>query len=125
VIHAFIIALYAGTYGLTIYQLVRFFGIDQTYLNANLWSTFLGYVEVGIMISMILGYLILFAGIGVFVEGWREPHSSHLTGKPVRHGPAGRRGYGIMSRNPFETIGNAGAITTSRLLPPAICAFPI
>jgi methanethiol S-methyltransferase len=26
------------------------------------------------MISMILGCLILFAGIGVFVEGWREPH---------------------------------------------------
>ncbi len=73
---AFIIALYAEMYGfpLTIYLLVRFFGIDKTNLNANLWSTLLGYGETGMMISMILGYFILFAGIGLFMEGWRELH---------------------------------------------------
>ncbi len=76
VVQAFIIALYAEMYGfpLTIYLLVRFFGIDKTNLNANLWSTLLGYGETGMMIAMILGYFILFAGIGLFMEGWRELH---------------------------------------------------
>jgi protein-S-isoprenylcysteine O-methyltransferase Ste14 len=76
VIQAFIIALYAEMYGfpLTIYVLVRFFGLDQVNLNANLWSTLLGFGELGMMISMILGYLLLFAGIGIFMEGWRELH---------------------------------------------------
>lgn len=75
-VQAFIIALYAEMYGfpLTIYLLVRYFGIDQTNLNANLWSTLIGFGETGMMISMILGYLILFAGIGIFIEGWRELH---------------------------------------------------
>jgi len=46
VIQAFIIALYAEMYGfpLTIYLLVR---LDRTYLNANLWSTLLGFGETG------------------------------------------------------------------------------
>lgn len=72
VIQAFIIALYAEMYGfpLTIYVLVRFFGIDQTYLNANLWSTLLGYGETGMMISMIAGYLILFTGIAIFLSSF-------------------------------------------------------
>jgi protein-S-isoprenylcysteine O-methyltransferase Ste14 len=76
VIQAFIIALYAEMYGfpLTIYLLVRFFGLDKTYLNANLWSTLLGYGETGMMISMILGYALLFAGFGIFMERWRELH---------------------------------------------------
>ena len=73
-VQAFIIALYAEMYGfpLTIYFLVRFFGLDRTHLNANLWSTLLGLGETGMMISMIAGYLILFAGIGIVIEGWRE-----------------------------------------------------
>ncbi len=76
VIQAFIIALYAEMYGfpLTIYLLVRFFGLDKTNLNANLWSTLLGYGEAGMMVSMILGYMLLFAGLGIFMEGWRELH---------------------------------------------------
>ncbi len=85
VIQAFIIALYAEMYGfpLTIYVLVRFFGLDKTYLNANLWSTLLGMGETGMMISMILGYALLFVGLGIFMEGWRELHRARQENRLV------------------------------------------
>jgi len=99
VVQAFIIALYAEMYGfpLTIYLLVRFFGLDRTYLNANLWSTLLGYGETGMMISMILGYLILFAGFGIFMEGWRELHRARQENRLVTD-----RLYGLV-RHPQYT----------------------
>lgn len=73
-VQAFIIALYAEMYGfpLTIYLLVRFLGLDRSQLSENLWSTLLGFGETGMMISMIVGYALAFAGIGMFIEGWRE-----------------------------------------------------
>lgn len=79
VVQAFIIALYAEMYGfpLTIYLLARFFGLDKHNLNANLWSSLLGVGEMGMMISMLLGYLLLFIGIGIFAQGWRELHRAH------------------------------------------------
>ncbi len=78
-VQAFIIALYAEMYGfpLTIYLLVRFFGLDRKYLGANLWSTLLGVGETGMDISMLLGYALLFLGIGLFAQGWRELYRAH------------------------------------------------
>lgn len=76
VVQAFIIALYAEMYGfpLTIYLLARFAGLDRYNLNANLWSSLVGVGETGMLVSMLLGYALLFVGIGVFMQGWRELH---------------------------------------------------
>jgi len=73
-VQAFIIALYAEMYGfpLTIYLMVRFFGVDSANLSASLWSTLLGVGELGMLISMVIGYALLFVGIGLFMQGWRE-----------------------------------------------------
>lgn len=87
-VQAFIIALYAEMYGfpLTIYLLVRFFGLDQANLNANLWSTLLGIGETGMMIAMILGYGLLFIGIGLFIQGWRELYRARQENRLVTDG---------------------------------------
>jgi len=66
--------------------LVRFFGLDQTNLNANLWSTLLGYGETGMMISMILGYILMFAGFGIFMQGWRQVHRARNENRLVTDG---------------------------------------
>jgi len=87
-VQAFIIALYAEMYGfpLTIYLLVRFFGLDRTYLNANLWSTLVGIGETGMMVSMIVGYLILILGFGIFIQGWRELYRAHQENRLAAEG---------------------------------------
>ena len=88
VVQAFIIALYAEMYGfpLTIYLLARFGGLDRTELNANLWSSLLGMGETGMMISMVLGYLLLFVGIGLFFQGWRQVYKAQQQGVLVTDG---------------------------------------
>jgi protein-S-isoprenylcysteine O-methyltransferase Ste14 len=84
-VQAFLIALYAEMYGfpLTIYLLVRVFGLDRSHLDANLWSTLLGLGETGMMISMIAGYGILIVGIGMLMEGWRELYRARLENRLV------------------------------------------
>lgn len=87
-VQAFIIALYAEMYGfpLTIYLLVRFFGLDSANLNASLWSTVLGVGELGMLISMVLGYALLFVGIGLFIQGWRELYRARQQNRLVTGG---------------------------------------
>jgi protein-S-isoprenylcysteine O-methyltransferase Ste14 len=87
-VQAFIIALYAEMYGfpLTIYLLVRWFGLDRTYVNANLWSTLIGLGETGMLISMVFGYALLFLGIGLFAQGWRELYRAQKQKRLVTDG---------------------------------------
>ena len=83
VVQAFIIALYAEMYGfpLTVYLLARFFGLDRYDLSANLWSSLVGVGETGMLISMLLGYALLFIGIGLFIQGWRELYRAFKQGR--------------------------------------------
>ena len=52
-------------------------GLDSTYLSANLWSTLIGVGETGMMVSMIIGYILLFTGFGIFLKGWRQLYKAH------------------------------------------------
>jgi len=87
-VQAFIIALYAEMYGfpLTIYLLVRFFGLDRGHLNANLWSSLVGVGETGMLISMLVGYAFVIVGIGLFMQGWRQVYVARQERRLARGG---------------------------------------
>lgn len=87
-VQAFIIALYAEMYGfpLTIYLLVRFFGLDSEFVSASLWSTLVGLGETGMLVSMLLGYAIAFIGIGLFIQGWRQVYRARKEDRLVTDG---------------------------------------
>ena len=88
VVQAFIIALYAEMYGfpLTIYLLIRHFGLDREYVSANLWSTLVGLGETGMLISMVLGYAVAFIGLGLFAQGWRQVYRARQDDRLVTDG---------------------------------------
>ena len=82
-VQAFIIALYAEMYGfpLTVYLAIRFFGLDREYVSFSLWSTLLNFSETGMFVAMILGYIVAFFGIGLFIKkiGWLRPACTSLS----------------------------------------------
>lgn len=79
-IQAFIIALYAEMYGfpLTIYLLSGFLGLDIPWLHqsGHLWATLFGWGHTGAMLEMLVGYAIVFFGISLLIEGWREVYQA-------------------------------------------------
>lgn len=87
-VQAFIIALYAEMYGfpLTIYLLVRFFGLDSEYVSASLWSSLIGLGETGMLVSILLGYGLAFTGIGIFIQGWRQVYKARREDRLVTGG---------------------------------------
>ena len=79
-VQAFIIALYAEMYGfpLTIYLLSGFLGFDIPWLHqsGHLWATLFGWGHTGAMLEMLFGYAIVFFGISLLIEGWREVYQA-------------------------------------------------
>lgn len=87
-VQAFIIALYAEMFGfpLTIYLLVRFFGLDRESVSPNLWSTLVGLGETGMLISMLFGYTLVVIGIGLLIQGWRQVYWARQEDRLVTDG---------------------------------------
>lgn len=87
-VQAFIIALYAEMFGfpLTVYLLVRFSGLDREYVSANLWSTLFGIGEAAMLVSMLVGYTLVFVGFSLFAHGWRDVYRARHSDELVTHG---------------------------------------
>lgn len=84
-VQAFIIALYAEMYGfpLTIYVLSGYLGLDIPWLHesGHLWAALFGWGELGAMVEMIVGYALVFLGISLLIEGWREVYYASREGQ--------------------------------------------
>ena len=89
-VQAFIIALYAEMYGfpLTLYLLTGWLGIDIPWLHqsGHLWAALFGWGHLGAMIEMLVGYTIVFIGISLLVEGWREVYLATREGRLATDG---------------------------------------
>lgn len=90
-VQAFIIALYAEMYGfpLTLYVLTGFFGLDILLLHesGHLWATLLGRGPIGWMIEMVIAFIVIFAGISLVIQGWREVYRANKEGRFATAGP--------------------------------------
>ena len=79
-VQAFIIALYAEMYGfpLTLYLLSGFLGIDipLVHQSGHLWAALFGWGHLGTMLEMLVGYAIVFLGLSLLIEGWREVYNA-------------------------------------------------
>jgi protein-S-isoprenylcysteine O-methyltransferase Ste14 len=84
-IQAFIVALYAEMYGfpLTIYLLTGWLGIDIPWLHqsGHLWAALFGWGETGAMLEMLVGYGLVFIGISLLIQGWREVYHATWEGR--------------------------------------------
>ena len=88
VVQAFIIAFYAEMYGfpLTIYLLTRYFGLDLAWSEGgNLWVQLTGN-PMAHLVSMGLGYAIVFYGATMVAQGWRAIHKARAEGRMVTDG---------------------------------------
>ena len=87
-VQAFIIALYAEMFGfpLTVYLLVRTFGLDRDYVSANLWSTLFEIGATAMLASMLIGYTLLMLGVGMFIHGWGEVYRARKQNRLVTGG---------------------------------------
>jgi protein-S-isoprenylcysteine O-methyltransferase Ste14 len=90
IVQAFIISFYAEMYGfpVTIYLVARVFNLDITgnFWDGNLWIYLTG-TEMAMIVSMIIGYAISFAGVGLLIAGWREVYLANKQKRLATGGP--------------------------------------
>lgn len=102
-LQAFIIALYAEMYGfpLTIYLLSGFLGLEIPWLHASghLWATLFGWGSLGAIVEMLVGYALVFLGISLLAEGWREVYRARGANQPATTGL-----YGVVRHPQYAGI---------------------
>lgn len=90
IVLAFVIAFYAEMYGfpLTIYLLTRIFNLDiaGTFWDGNLWIYLTG-SQRAMLVSMAIGYTVVFFGIVLLIAGWREVYRANTKGRLATGGP--------------------------------------
>jgi protein-S-isoprenylcysteine O-methyltransferase Ste14 len=71
---------------LTIYFLARYFGVDLEWTEGgNLWAQVFG-TSTAHVVAMVAGYIIVFAGAFLVVDGWRKIHVARREGTLVTSG---------------------------------------
>jgi len=124
-VEAFIIALYAEMYGfpLTIYVLSGLLGLKIPWLHesGHLWATLFGWGDLGAMAEMFVGYALVFFGLSLLIEGWREVYGASREGRL-----ATERLYGVV-RHPQYTgifLGLFGQLIHWPTIP-TVVLFPV